>query len=193
MSEVLVQFSEPVHDEKGVAYTAQACGRLGDDQLWEGWIEFIPLTHEGEALRTGRETTQPNRTDLAYWASGLTVVYLEGALRRAADPTRVIMRTTIDATPRFSQPAPPLSPPPAAETPRAVLNPIAVYAQGETVLRQELSALDGMHLRNILRAYAPHVSFTEATPEVELRERIIAIARAASVPRTTLEDRPPAP
>jgi hypothetical protein len=38
--------------------------------------------------------------------------------------------------------------------PRAVLDPFAVYAQGEEVLRQELAALDSWHLINILRAYA---------------------------------------
>jgi hypothetical protein len=34
-------------------------------------------------MRTPRETEQPNREDLAYWATGLTQVYLEGALTRA--------------------------------------------------------------------------------------------------------------
>ena len=36
----------------------------------------------GETLRSFRETTQPNLTDLRYWATGLTPVYLEGALER---------------------------------------------------------------------------------------------------------------
>ena len=39
-----------------------------------------------DAVRSGRETTQPNLTDLEYWAQGLTPVYLEGALRRALEP-----------------------------------------------------------------------------------------------------------
>jgi hypothetical protein len=38
--------------------------------------------------------------------------------------------------------------------PHAVLDPFAIYAQGEQVLRQELAALDSGHLANILRAYA---------------------------------------
>jgi len=37
--------------------------------------------------------------------------------------------------------------------PRAVLDPFEVYAQGERVLRQELSALDIDHLHAIVRAY----------------------------------------
>ena len=36
-------------------------------------------------IATGRETTQPNRTDTEYWATGLSEVYLEGALQRAFD------------------------------------------------------------------------------------------------------------
>ena len=41
---------------------------------------------EATSIRSGRETTQPNRQDTAYWATGLTPVYLEGALERALNP-----------------------------------------------------------------------------------------------------------
>lgn len=174
MAEVLIQFSEPVHDDQGIAYTAQACGRVGDNDLWEGWLEFIPLGAEGEPLRTSRETTQPNRTDLAYWASGLTMIFLEGALARAKGPTRVARRTTVDAAPRYGEPAPAVSRPP---TPHAILNPHQVFAQGEEVLRQELTALDTQHLRNILVAYAPDDSWKGAATDADLRERIIDVAR----------------
>ena len=34
-------------------------------------------------LRTERETTQPNRGAVAYWADGLEPIYLEGAFNRA--------------------------------------------------------------------------------------------------------------
>jgi hypothetical protein len=37
----------------------------------------------GIVRRSAVETTQPNREALAYWASGLEPVYLEGALERA--------------------------------------------------------------------------------------------------------------
>jgi hypothetical protein len=50
--------------------------------MWEGWLEFLPLDG-GEPLCTGRETTQPNRDALAYWASGLEPIYFEGAFERA--------------------------------------------------------------------------------------------------------------
>jgi hypothetical protein len=59
-------------------------GAIADDSLWEGWLEFLPAgTDQRDAIRTGRETEQPKRTDLMYWAQGLTQVYLEGALQRA--------------------------------------------------------------------------------------------------------------
>lgn len=51
-----------------------------DDGTWAGRIVFA----DGTTIRvTDRETSQPNREALAYWASGLELVYLEGALGRA--------------------------------------------------------------------------------------------------------------
>jgi hypothetical protein len=78
---VLVQFERSVMGEDGRSYKAKVCGRQAAGNMWEGWIEFEPST--GPALRTPRETTQPNQPDLEYWASGLTEAYLEGALERA--------------------------------------------------------------------------------------------------------------
>jgi len=86
MSEILVKFDEPIIDPKGAKYFAQALGRKREDDLWEGWLEFLPLSENGELLRSPRETTQPNRHALEYWAQGLTLVYLEGALVRAQRP-----------------------------------------------------------------------------------------------------------
>lgn len=34
-------------------------------------------------LRTGQETSQPNRSALEYWATGLETIYLDGAFKRA--------------------------------------------------------------------------------------------------------------
>lgn len=82
MAETFAQFDAPVLDTRGVSYTTKVCGRERDDGLWEGWIEF-ENTLTGQTLRTFRETTQPNSQDMTYWASGLTAVYLEGALDRA--------------------------------------------------------------------------------------------------------------
>ncbi len=51
--------------------------------VWEGWLEFSPLGGRGIVRRSPVETTQPNRKALAYRASGIEPVYLEGALERA--------------------------------------------------------------------------------------------------------------
>jgi len=64
MAEVLVRFTERVAAEDGTSYGAQACGGIADDGLWEGWIEFV--SPSGTAVRTARETEQPNRDDLLY-------------------------------------------------------------------------------------------------------------------------------
>src|SRR3712207_7384770 len=41
MAEVLATFDDPVVDDAG-AYRARAVGRLADDGMWEGWLEFSP-------------------------------------------------------------------------------------------------------------------------------------------------------
>ena len=84
MPEVLLQFSTPVAGPDGRLYEARAIGAETADGLWNGWIEFS-AGDGGELVATDRETTQPNRTDTVYWATGLTHIYLEGALIRALD------------------------------------------------------------------------------------------------------------
>jgi hypothetical protein len=77
------QYTQRLTDENGVTYTVSAYGEARADGTWEGWIEFKPLDSIHPILRTERETTQPNKTALAYWASGLEPLYLEGAFARA--------------------------------------------------------------------------------------------------------------
>jgi hypothetical protein len=50
--------------------------------VWIGWLEFSAETGDS-VLRTTQETSQPTRDDVAYWASGLEPIYLDGAFRRA--------------------------------------------------------------------------------------------------------------
>ena len=84
MSEILVKFDEPIINPRGDLYFAEAVGRQRDeDGLWEGWIEFEALDKSSGSISSLRETTQPNRRDLEYWAQGLSRVYLQGALARA--------------------------------------------------------------------------------------------------------------
>jgi hypothetical protein len=77
----LLEFENTVEDADGRSHVATVLGREADDGTWIGWVRFRGPT--GEILETGRETTQPNRQTLAYWAGGLTYYYLEGALARA--------------------------------------------------------------------------------------------------------------
>jgi hypothetical protein len=152
MAEVLARFNGPVTDQEQRKYRAQACGAPMPDGLWEGWIEFIPIDG-GPAVRSPRETTQPNGRDAAYWASGLTPIYLEGSLERALNPT--VRRVAAPAEALFDGPAPASV---VVSTPRpaygdAVLDPFSVYEKGEVLLRKELGALSPWHLVNIIRAF----------------------------------------
>ena len=164
MAVVLAEFADPI-TYNGVPYRAQACGaELG--HLWEGWIEFLPVDG-GPPVRSARETTQPNFTDAQYWASGLTRVYLDGALNRALNPPVRVPPPTAHAV--FDGPAP-----------DAVLDPFSVYNKGETVLRQELSALSAWHLVNIIRAYEltdEPIGALNAMPPAALIETIVAAVR----------------
>ena len=82
MAELIQTYAEVVRDEGGEEYTAHAYGEARADGNWEGWIEFhSPL---GVVRRTNRETTQPDRDALAYWASGLEPIYLDGAFARSS-------------------------------------------------------------------------------------------------------------
>lgn len=83
MSETLVKFDESIADSTGARYFAEAMGRQREDGLWEGYLEFLPVNEKAERIVSERETTQPNRKAVDYWAQGLTRVYLSGALDRA--------------------------------------------------------------------------------------------------------------
>ena len=177
MAEVLVQFTEPVIASEGEVYTARACGSEMPDGLWQGWIEFLPHG-DAEPVRTGRETTQPSRADVLYWATGLTAVYLEGALDRALRPARRRLETPIPP-PVFDGPAEE-DRPPVPPLQDSVLNPFSVYRKGETLLRNQLAALSPWHLINIVRAHGlsdMDVPMLERLTEAELIELIVAAVR----------------
>ncbi|HJQ10300.1 MAG TPA: hypothetical protein VJ840_04645 [Gemmatimonadaceae bacterium] len=99
MPEILVKFDEPIPRSDGVEYFAQACARERNDGLWEGWLEFRPVAGDGDSVNSGRETTQPNRNAVMYWAQGLSRVYLMGALERAVSPTPSIERDRLNFLP----------------------------------------------------------------------------------------------
>lgn len=177
MAEVLVEFSDPVVGQDGDRYIARACGGEAENGLWQGWIEFVRTTG-GEVLRSGRETTQPNRGDTMYWATGLTPVYLEGALRRALKP---LERAPVEPMPAPAYDGPAPEPLPPAARSEAVLNPFSVFRKGEASLRAQLAALAQWHLVNIVRAYElsdlSGATLSRMSP-TELVELIVAEVRA---------------
>ena len=83
MAEMIQEYTPQFQDEQGVIYTVTARGEMTAGGTWEGWLEFHPVDTTKAALRTERETTQPDRAALEYWASGLEPLYFEGAFARA--------------------------------------------------------------------------------------------------------------
>lgn len=81
MDEILQEYAATI-DGGTSSYKVRAIAVPRDDGMWEGVLEFMPVTG-GSTLRGERETSQPNRDAVAYWASGLEPVYLAGALERA--------------------------------------------------------------------------------------------------------------
>jgi hypothetical protein len=80
MAEKIQEFKHDLVAPNGSTFVARAfADRRGN--IWIGWLEFE--SPDGRILRTGEETSQPSRDAVAYWASGLGRIYLEGALGRA--------------------------------------------------------------------------------------------------------------
>jgi len=177
MAEVLVRFTEPVRGSDGREYSAQACGGVADDGLWEGWIEFASTA--GSPMRTPRETEQPNRAALLYWAEGLSAAYLEGALRRAVDAaTGQPVNPTLTEPSVFAGPARAGSPSPVRQ--HSVLDPFATYTQGEGILRQQLAALSRDHLLTLIDAYQLDIANGDYPSKDDLIERIVRAVKRYS-------------
>lgn len=155
MAHVVLSYDDsPLALPDGRVYRAQACGRRRDDGLWEGWLEFVP--DDGSVvLRSRRETTQSNLAALEYWATGITPVYLRGALERTLTPPLAVVAPPVIPS-VYDEPAPSrrsVVEEPADSASVPVLDPFAVYASGEDVLREQLAALDPQHLRAIVLDY----------------------------------------
>lgn len=192
MNEVLVHFDEPITGRDGVDWLARACGRENGDGRWSGWLEFSRAGNEWRA--TDVESVQPNRRDLEYWVTGLSRVYLQGALvralqdesereaRRMREPDREGVTKPPPRGPRHHRVASHEIERDAAARPmRAILDPFTTYAQGEGVLRSELSALSADQLRNIAAAFNLESPETASgMREGELIDRIVGAARQRS-------------
>jgi hypothetical protein len=76
------QYSAALVDAYGWRYVARVYGAWRPDDRWDGWFVFFPLDG-GRVMATDRETTQGSLAAVRYWASGISTVYLDGALARA--------------------------------------------------------------------------------------------------------------
>jgi hypothetical protein len=176
MAEVLVEFDTVLLGADGTRWAPRVCGAVASDGLWEGWVEFTPLNDAVDPVRTARETEQPKRGDLMYWAQGLTQAYLEGALDRALARSHV--RPVRRPQRRFEEPAARWRATADVAVPRPVLNPFDVYLQGEDVLVRELSALDVGRVRDIAVAFGfLSPAAASAKTRDELTPAIVAAVR----------------
>ena len=152
MAYVLAVYNNsPLTLPDGPVYVAQACGREREDRIWEGWLEFVP-DDGSTVLRSQRETTQPNRVALEYWASGLTPIYLKGALERTLTPPLTMVQPPV-ISPVYDEPAPTQVSAAGSRDADPVLDPFSVYAKGEDLLRRQLAALSRRHLIAIVVGY----------------------------------------
>ena len=136
MERVLLTYQTTLATPGGRTYRPRACGRQRADGTWQGWLEFLP-DDATPIVHSDRETTQPNLVDLEYWATGVTPVYLEGALERALGPA---FRHA-----RVGAGGPPVSAP--------VLDPFAAFERGELHLWTQLRGRSPRYLQQIIRTY----------------------------------------
>ncbi|MCU1381697.1 MAG: hypothetical protein JWL71_394 [Acidobacteria bacterium] len=170
MAETLLRYQQPVSAPNGTEYEARACARPTAGGLWQAWIEFVPIA-AGQRVRTARETTQPNRVDTVYWATGVSPVYLEGALRRALSRqlTTPALRAQLSI---FGQPR---------------LDPFVAYEKGEPHLRRRLAVLSASQLTDIAVGEGITVlgrTVLECLPHATLLELIVlGVTRRRRRPR----------
>ena len=153
MAQVLVSFEEALTDGD-CRYHARVVGRLAEDGMWEGWLEFESTDDpECEPVIGPVESRQPKREHLVYWGNGLTPVFLQGALRRARQPIVMRSRAVIE-TPASDRPAKRIiHMPPLDRRPEAILDPFAIRSRSLDILDQELRALNRSRLLNIIDAH----------------------------------------
>lgn len=176
MSETLLAYAAVVQSSSADEHDARACGRERDDGRWEAWLEFEPLGG-GATIRTPSETTQPDRAALLAWAQGISRVYLEGAVKRAVPSAAACAPADAPTLSRRTA-----EPPQTAE---GLLDPFAIYAHGQSLLRRHLEALSAPHLRHIARA---HDMLDGAALDRLAKEELVDLIVVETQRRAPLED-----
>jgi transitional endoplasmic reticulum ATPase len=166
MGEVLVEFDELVFARDGTAYYARACGDKAPDRarLWHAWIEFAPAVG-GTVIRTPRETTQPDKANAERWASGLTSVYLEGALGRALHWGLIAVEPSHSLT-----------------TGRDALSHAAAPPKSvRKLVRRRRRTRESKHERTSRRTWSPPIGFARVGGMEELKSQIRRIVETVHV------------
>ena len=81
--QLVSKLTSEVVSTDGRSWTVGVYGEPRGDGTWVGWLTFEPADG-GVVRRTRQETSQPDRTALEYWATGLQPSYLKGAFDRAS-------------------------------------------------------------------------------------------------------------
>ena len=85
MAVLLQEYATELIAPDGTAYKVRSYGEERTDGTWTGWLEFEPADGTKPSRKTAQETSQPNRTAVDYWATGLEPVYFQGAFERARE------------------------------------------------------------------------------------------------------------
>ena len=60
MAEVLREFDTPI-THPSATFHARVVGRLAEDGMWEGWLEFVPIDPGGTVAVSPVESRQPEK------------------------------------------------------------------------------------------------------------------------------------
>ena len=83
MPEVITELETAIVSPRGDEYYVQVVADQIASDLWEAWLEFVPVDDALDVLLTKAETTQPTRDEVVDWAGTLSETYLKGAFARA--------------------------------------------------------------------------------------------------------------
>lgn len=128
----------PVATDSGRMYQPIIVAAVAADGHWNAWIEFVD-PDSGDVLRTGIETHQANEADLRHWASVLSDVYLQGAVKRATvsrGETAIHRRSAHQAR--------------LTGLGGSAPDPFVLFGHGEHVLRRELLLFNRATLRGLI-------------------------------------------
>lgn len=174
MAVTLVQFDEPQVSTDGRVFTVQVRAQQRQGGLWEAWLDFQPSAG-GDSVSTTPETEQLSRSDLRYWAAGITRQYLADALERALQShTKRLAEAVYErSTNRVGN----TNDAPLEKADAGILDPIALYERtGEYAFRQVLRELEAPELADIIESMGLDAADMEdlaPTFEDALAERIV--------------------